>query len=177
MTQKDPAADILNSTKHANMRLPIAQWLLERNLSWIAAAEVKLAVVVAIDTAMLGVLGSALGAARADNRTYFALISSLCAILVLGLGLIFAATALFPRTSGPPSSLIFFGKIALFKNDEYYKKFVDVSQLDLLKDLLDQVHRNAEIATIKFKWIRKAMISSFLSILPWILALALLLRK
>lgn len=33
-------------------RLQIAQWILERNLAWIAAAEVKVGVIVAIDVAM-----------------------------------------------------------------------------------------------------------------------------
>ncbi|WP_233099873.1 hypothetical protein, partial [Acidovorax sp. IB03] len=37
-----------------NERLQTAQWVLERNLGWIAAAEVKVGVIVAIDTAMLG---------------------------------------------------------------------------------------------------------------------------
>lgn len=38
-------------------RLQTAQWVLERNLAWIAAAEVKVGVIVAIDTAMLGGAG------------------------------------------------------------------------------------------------------------------------
>jgi len=43
-------------------RIITAQWVLERNLAWIAAAEVKVGVVVAINTAMLGGLGASYGA-------------------------------------------------------------------------------------------------------------------
>jgi hypothetical protein len=35
-------------------RLQTALWVMERNLGWIAAAQVKVGVIVAIDTGMLG---------------------------------------------------------------------------------------------------------------------------
>lgn len=41
-------------------RLKAAQWVLERNLAWVAAAEVKVGVIVAIDTAMLGGAGGSI---------------------------------------------------------------------------------------------------------------------
>ena len=47
-----------------NERLQTAQWVLERNLGWIAAAEVKVGAIVAIDTAMLGGLGAAFSTAE-----------------------------------------------------------------------------------------------------------------
>lgn len=49
--------------------LQTAQWVLERNLGWIAAAETKVGVVVAIDTAMLGGLGAAFSGAETAART------------------------------------------------------------------------------------------------------------
>ena len=165
------------SVEHTNNRLLTAQWVLERNLSWIAAAEVKLGIVIALDTAMLGVLGSALSAARADNRTQWALAGSLTSILILGIALIFAAIALFPRVSGPPSSLVFFGKIAELDKDYFTDKFENLPTRELLMDCTSQIHRNAQIAVLKFKWVRRAMIFSLVSIAPWFLALVLLLRK
>ncbi len=53
-------------------RLLIAQWVLERNLSWIAAAEVKVGVIVAIDTALLGSLGAAFSSSDPVVRTAWA---------------------------------------------------------------------------------------------------------
>ncbi len=41
-------------------KLAHARWVLERNLHWIAAAEVKVGIVIAIDTGLLGALASAL---------------------------------------------------------------------------------------------------------------------
>jgi len=47
-------------------RLRVAQWVLERNLGWIAASEVKAGVVVAIDTAMFGALATAFSCRSSD---------------------------------------------------------------------------------------------------------------
>lgn len=49
-------------------RLKFAQWVLERNLSWIAASDVKTGVVVAVDTAMLAGLVTAFAGHAARNR-------------------------------------------------------------------------------------------------------------
>ena len=38
----------------AKDRLTTAQWILERNLAWIAAADAKVAIIVTINVAMLG---------------------------------------------------------------------------------------------------------------------------
>ena len=64
-------------------RLQAAQWMLERNLAWIAAAEVKVGVIVAIDTAMLGGLGVAFSAADVKTRTYWAILFTLVAAILI----------------------------------------------------------------------------------------------
>ncbi len=88
-------------------RLHTAQWVLERNLAWIAAAEVKVGVIVAIDTAMLGGLGAAFSAADGSARTHWAWFFSIATVICLGSGLFCAAMAVLPRISGPEKSLLF----------------------------------------------------------------------
>lgn len=41
-----------------NERLVTAQWILERNLGWVAAAEIKVGAITAVDIAMLAALGA-----------------------------------------------------------------------------------------------------------------------
>ena len=54
-------------------------------------------------------------------------------------------------------------------------KYLDGASVDqLLSDCLAQIHRNAEIACEKFKWVRAGMFWSFVAVLPWIVALSLL---
>ncbi len=74
-------------------RLQTAQWVLERNLGWIAAAEVKVGVIVAIDTAMLGGLGAVFSTADVTMRTHWGVLFTLAAAILLALGLVSTAMA------------------------------------------------------------------------------------
>ena len=92
-------------------RLATAQWILERNLAWIAAADVKVAVIATIDIGMLGGLAAAFGLPDAHKTPwamFFVLATSMCLVA----GLAQAARSLAPRRDGPKTSLVFFGRIA-----------------------------------------------------------------
>lgn len=158
-------------------RIQIAQWVLERNLSWIAAAEVKVGVIVALDTAMLGGLGAALSAADAATRTNWAWLFTISASIALGAGLFCAAMAVLPRVTGPQKSLLFFGRIGAYSQADYIDAFKKASDSDLLEDWTAQIHRNAQIACDKFGWVRKSMWWSFLSVLAWFPAIVVLLNS
>ena len=141
----------LTADDQSQERLKYAQWIFERNLHWIAAAEVKVGVIVAIDTGMLGALAAILKDSDPVLRTNAALTATFLAACFLGIALFCAAFAVLPRISGPSSSYIFFGKIAgdqKFKDFE--RSFKVASSPDLLADCLAQIHRNAEIACAKF---------------------------
>lgn len=158
-------------------RLQTAQWVLERNLAWIAAAEVKVGVIVAIDTAMLGGLGAAFSAADVKMRTYWAVLFTLVAAILLAGGLTTAAMSVLPRVKGPAKSLLFFGRIGEVAEPDYIDAFRTATVQQLLEDLSAQIHRNAQIACDKFKLVRQAMIWSFLAILPWFAAIVLVIHK
>lgn len=158
-------------------RLQTAQWVLERNLAWIAAAEVKVGVIVAIDTAMLGGLGAAFSAAVGAVRTQWAWLFTIAATICLGVGLFCAAMAVLPRVTGPAQSLLFFGRVGPCADVEYIEAFKKVTHADLLEDWMTQIHRNAQIACDKFAWVRKSMLWSFLSVLPWFPAIITLVQN
>lgn len=158
-------------------RIATAQWILERNLAWIAAAEIKIAAIVAINTAMLGALGAAFSAADANTRTEWAYLTTVVATFLIGFALFCAGMCVLPRTKGPEQSVVFFVPIAKMDGQDFVDRFKNVADGDLLDDLADQVHRNAEIAVVKFTWVKRAMWGSFLAVLPWVGAIALLVRK
>lgn len=159
-------------------RLQTAQWVLERNLGWIATAETKVGVVVAINTAMLGGLGAAFSSAEVAVRTqYWAFLLTMAAAMLLGAGLFFAAMAVLPRVAGPSKSLLFFGQVGSRTDFDYISNFKSASVDELLEDWTAQIHRNAQIACAKFKWVRLGMLWSFLAILPWFAAIASLIQK
>lgn len=158
-------------------RLSMAQWVLERNLAWIAAAEVKVGVVVAIDIAMLGGLAAAFTASDQSTRTAWAFLCALSAAGTSAIAVFCAAMSVLPRVSGPAHSLLFFGRIVEMDSTTYSDEFRKATDTKLLDDLTAQIHRNAEIAVSKFGWVRKSMGWSFFSVIPWIAAIAMLIRQ
>lgn len=162
--------------KNDQERLLFAQWVFERNLHWVAAAEVKTGVVVALDTAMFAGLAAAFSTSKVWEHTAWAHLFSVTSSGCLVAALICTAMTLLPRTDGPPTSFVFFGKIVRQSRADYADSFKRVSEAAFLDDCLDQIHRNAEIACDKFRWVRNAMLWSFLAVLPWVAAIACLLK-
>jgi hypothetical protein len=153
-------------------RIATAQWVLERQLSWIAAAEIKVGVVVTLDIAMLGGLATAFNSVA--SKTCWIYLFSGSAGVLSAIALLCAACSVLPRLDGPRKSLLFFGRIREMPRADYIDLFAKTPDSDILADWTEQIHRNSEIAFIKHMWVRKAMIWSFLSIAPWLIAVSLM---
>jgi hypothetical protein len=160
----------------AKDRLTTTQWILERNLAWIAAADAKVAIIVTINVAMLGGLAGTFGWSDA-HRSCWAYGACMMATILNGSGVFCAAMAMFPRTDGPKQSLLFSVPVACMTLPDYQAALKDRSDEQLLEDWAGQVHRNAEIAKSKFEWVRVAMIWSFLGAPAWIIAIGVMLSK
>lgn len=155
-------------------RLATAQWVFERQLAWISAAEVKLGVVVAIDTALLGGLAAAYSTAQYHSQ-WSSFLSILC-VVGCCMALFCVAMAVLPRLRGPQKSLLFFGKVSELSLVAYVARFSLATDEELLDDWLAQVHRNAEIACLKHVWVRRSIGWSFISAPLWIVAIAMLVK-
>lgn len=151
-------------------RIDDAKWVLERQLAWITATEVKVGVVVTIQVAMLGGLGAALSAA--SKKSSWAFGSAIACTLIAAIAIFCAAMAAYPRVRGPAKSMLFFGKVAKMGAADYSHLFAAMTDAQFLDDLTEQIHRNAEIACEKHGWVGKAMMFSFLSAIPWLIAVA-----
>jgi hypothetical protein len=158
-------------------RLALAQWILERNLSWIAASEVKVGVIVTIDMAMLGGLAAAFGNLKIAERTACIYLWALGGAVPIVIAIFCSGMSLLPRMDGPERSFLFFGRIAQLERVNYSEKFRQVSDEEFLDDSTSQIHRNAEIAASKFSWVRRSMCWSFFSVIPWIISIAILMKR
>lgn len=145
---------------------------LSRLLSWVAAAEARISLVLGLDTAMLGAL--AVFAPKPQLWTIAASSFGAIAVTALALSLGSLALATFPRTDGPKKSLIFFTGIANRDSDQFHQEMKSLSVSQYIEDLSRQCHRNAEIAECKFSWVKRAQIALFFAIIPWSIALFLL---
>lgn len=154
-------------------RLNHARWTLERQLMWIAAADAKVGVVIALHVAMVSGLGAAYTSTNADRTTWVNVMTSGYAFLVVW-SVICAFMALWPRTDGPKSSMVYFGCIAKSGYDQYVEDFEKKEAAYFLADLAEQVHRNAQIAQAKIAHVGWAMKVAFVGAIFWLVAVALL---
>ncbi|WP_321943939.1 Pycsar system effector family protein [Paraburkholderia tropica] len=161
--------DRLETNPPTKERLATAQWIFERQLAWIAAADVKVGVVVSIDLALLGGLAAAFSGA--SHKTLAGEIFAALAGITLIIAVVWAAVATFPRLNGPKKSLLFFGRIADRNADQYAEALLQSSDADLISDWARQIHTNAKIAVEKHSCVRCAMIWSFAAVIPWLIAL------
>ncbi len=146
---------------------------LTRQLGWIAAADSKVSFAFAVDTAMLGVLA----AVSPRTGSAWGVAPAICAAFAVALGLatlVLLSFASFPRTRGPKSSLVYCAGIAQRDVDQFRDAVAQLSLESYTVDLAAQCHRNAEIASRKFLWVQRALISLYLSVLPWGVAILLL---
>lgn len=157
-------------------RIRYAQWVLERTLAFISAAEVKVSVIVTINLAMLGGMGGAFMPTQSAVRGW-PLYFSVVAYILLAASLIGCAWALIPRTKGPEKSYVFFDRIGKSPQKAYFTDFSQAGEDAILKDLLAQIHINSQIACKKYASIRICMILSFVSIIPWSLSMFILMYK
>jgi hypothetical protein len=151
-------------------RLEHAKWVLERNLGWIAAAEVKAGTISAFDAALLGLLVALYaehgwGVNRVDRVLAFA-----ATAFFLLMAIYCVAACIIPRTAGPGRSLIYFGCVKSQALSDYDLALRSASEEELLDDCIAQVHRNAEIACEKYDWAKAATLWTLVGAVSWVLA-------
>lgn len=152
--------------------LDVLEKTLERMLYWIAAADSKVAPVLGIDTAMLGVIAAI--APKPGHWTLGAAVSAFLTVALVFASLVLLFLASFPRTAGLKGSLVFFGGITERERSLYVAEITDLKGQQYCEDLAIQCYRNAEIAGLKYRYVRLAMTTLFAAIIPWMLAVYLM---
>jgi hypothetical protein len=142
---------------------------LARLLEWIRAAEAKMAPVLAIDTAMLGVLG-ALTPPVFERSIVSAIVVVVAAVLLLA-SLLLLFLAAIPRTRGPQASLIFFEAIKRTDCKGYLSAVRALTDDRYIADLAAQCHRNAEICSRKFQLLWCSTWLLFSAVIPWLVGI------
>lgn len=146
---------------------------LARQLMWIGAAESKVSFVFAVNTAMLGVLAAVSPKSACNWEVATVIITALAAIFCLA-SLLSLSFASFPNTTGPKGSLIYFGGVTQRDSQQYHEAVSGMSAEAYIEDLSAQCHRNAEIAGLKYTWVRRSLILLYLAVIPWGLSIYLL---
>lgn len=138
---------------------------LERQLGWVRSAETRLNLILPLGTLLFGGI-----AAKIDQVSHTCpplFWSAWLSIFLIALSIVFAAVSIFPRTTGPSESNVFFGTISRISVDDFSERVNGASSADYRADLLRQIHRNSEIATVRFQWMKYSMWSLLLSFPFW----------
>jgi len=155
-------------------RVRMMELSIERLLKTNSVAETKVATLMGMDTTMLAVL-AALVTARSLLSPWIIALAILSALGLL-IGLLFLSLSALPRTSRPRQSIIFFGAISAAGAEAYAERIRTVSDEEYIEDLADQCYRTATITTQKFRWIQRAQMAWYGSIIPWLLTVYLVYR-
>jgi len=156
-------------------RIEHARWALERNIGWIVQAEVKVAVVISLNIAMVGAMAASY--TTTTNKTPEATVLTLFFGLVVLVAFFCSVMVVKPRLEGPVSSYIFFGKIVAKDRVMFAEDFAKAGAIEFLRDLTDQLHRNAEIACEKHEWVEKATLWSLCAGAIWVPVIVFLTRS
>lgn len=143
-----------------------------RQLHWVQSADTRISLILPMSTVMLGSLSFVSPAV--GEWTWIATVCSSFSVFFLILSIIFSAVAAFPRASGPKGSLIYFRDINNRKLSQYENSVNEMDENSYTEDLIRQCHVNAEIAYIKFLWVKRGMACLYVSALPWAMAIFLL---
>jgi len=154
-------------------RIAVLEGSLDRHLGWIAAANDRTSTAVTLALAMLGVL-AAVSPTQMNRWTCAQGFFAATAAIDLLACLVMCALAVFPRTTPPYDSLVFFGTVAKTTREQFEQAVRSLSEPSYLGDLAGQVHVNAIIAATKFRWVQNALRALFLAIVPWAAAVYLL---
>lgn len=154
-------------------RLITLQWVIERNLAWIAAADVKAGAIITVDISMMGGLAAVHGQAKVMDAAILACVFLSFCLSVLSIFL--AKFVVVPRLTGPTQSLLFFGPISEMERTDYVDRISSSTDESLLQDWAQQAHINANIACAKHTWARRSLIVLFLSAIPWVISVFLIL--
>lgn len=146
---------------------------LARQLQWIAWSDTKSAFIFSVTAAMVGLLAAVSPTTAALWNTSQS-VSACFTIAAAAATFIFLSLATFPRTDGPKGSLVYCGGIAQRDQAQFGDEILAISNNKYAIDLAVQCHRNAVIACEKFKWVQRAMISLYLAVGPWAVAVWLL---
>lgn len=153
-------------------QIDLAERILARNLAWVAAADSKVQAVFGIDAAMLGILATLTPLPQQWS------VACGCTAVVAGLLLLASVACLglatFPRLEGPNDSIVYFGTASNIGSKNFIERVQTGFTMAFALDVATQAHRNAQIASVKYRFVKGALVLVFCALPPWLLSVWLL---
>ncbi|NOG92585.1 MAG: hypothetical protein HND42_05010 [Armatimonadetes bacterium] len=137
-------------------------------IDWNKAIDTKTQIALGLNLAMLG--GLVAMSPKPDDLTFRMLVLLAIGGILPFLSCVQCMRGFFPQTKGPGDSLIFFGAIDNRTVDGYRKAICEETDETYASDLCEQVYRNAQIATSKYRLVKNAILLQAMGVIPWLIA-------
>lgn len=152
--------------------IDVAEKNLGRQLKWISVHDTRAAFITGIDIAMAGYLIK-----HINDISFWNVFSISSVVLALGLLMVsffYIYKGQYPNVTSPNDSVLFFGTIAKTYLDVFQRKITTLTEEEYLNDLASQIHANSQILSKKFSFLQISMLSTLLSVAPWLVTLFLI---
>ncbi|MGN7839470.1 Pycsar system effector family protein [Stenotrophomonas sp. 22385] len=141
------------------------RWVMERQLHWISAADVKAGGMIGAYMALAAIAATLLDSANPPVQAKWLFGIAAAAMLP---ALCFAVAVFFPRDEAKRSSLLFFGEISGVDLDKF-KERCKATTIDQVKDdLMNQIYINAVIARCKHKYAKISIVWGLVALAVWL---------
>ncbi|MEO0342343.1 MAG: Pycsar system effector family protein [Pseudomonadota bacterium] len=138
---------------------------LERQIGWVRASESRLNLVLPLGTLLFGIIAAKLDQIPDDQKAV--LFASWSSIVLISLSITLAAISILPRTKGPTGSVLYFGSIAKIPLDKFKDEIDSSDQSSYRSDLINQIHRNSQIAEIRYRLMKYSILALLFSFPFW----------
>ena len=150
--------------------IDIIQRQLDRVLAFFPRVEARINALFGANTLILAI--GALNVSAPDLKLLFVTLPAILAIAGLLASYVFLYRANFPDVKGGQGSLVHFAEIEKRSEEDYHSELLACSDERFREDLVGQIWRNSQILCSKYVFVRKAIIATTLSLLPFLIFLA-----
>lgn len=138
---------------------------LDRIQAFIPRLDTKVSALFAIETGQIAI--AALNLMIGDLKVWWVVTPLLLFLSAAAFVFFNLYRCTYPHLNGGHSSLIYFNEIAELREAEYVQRFGALTKSEFKSDVTAQIWRNAEIACLKYGYLKQATIAAMLSLLPW----------
>lgn len=153
---------------------------LETIIGWIGNMDTKASFLLAYLAVLIGfvVSNGKPNLPLPSSVEFWYVVKVICVIalyctLLISVALFFSTLTARIKSKGNNESLIFFGTIAGLPLEKYKSKVLYRSNENLITDVLEQIHINAEICTKKSKLYNAGIITTFLATILYVVCMLL----
>lgn len=143
---------------------------LDRILGFFPRVEARINGLFGVNTLILAVC--ALNISVDDLKLWYVTVPGTVAVLALIMSYVFLFRANFPDVRGGAGSLIYFAEIQKRTELRYLDEVLSCTVDNLRKDMIGQIWRNSQILCDKYIFVRKAIISTTVALVPLFIFLA-----